>query len=84
LGFGIWDLAHKVEFGIWNLALSNLGFGFWDLNLDGIYRMYHIILITLEEIASKYKINIYSGNIVKEGSPKDVSRNWFADAVILR
>jgi hypothetical protein len=37
LGFGIWDLAHKVEFGIWNLALSNLGFGFWDLNLDGIY-----------------------------------------------
>jgi hypothetical protein len=28
LGFGIWDLAHKVEFGIWNLALSNLGFGF--------------------------------------------------------
>jgi hypothetical protein len=28
LGFGIWDLAHKAEFGIWNLALSNLGFGF--------------------------------------------------------
>jgi hypothetical protein len=28
LGFGIWDLAHKVKFGIWNLALSNLEFGF--------------------------------------------------------